>query len=71
VIYAYGERRGLLGNGPVPWTLALVDGIVDTPNDYYKLYLVARTDQVDKTASQDVAILARTLFQRVAAWYAA
>src|SRR5207253_7914266 len=27
VIYAYGERRGLLGNGPIPWTLAIMDGI--------------------------------------------
>jgi hypothetical protein len=71
VMYAYGERRGLLGNGPLPWTLAMLDGIAGQPNDYYKLYLAARTDQLDPGALHDVAGLARVLFPRIAAWYAA
>jgi hypothetical protein len=70
VMYAYGERRGLLGNGPLPWTLAVVDGILGQPNDYYKLYLAARTDQLDPRQGRAVAELAHTLFPRIAAWYA-
>jgi hypothetical protein len=70
-MYAYGERRGLLGNGPLPWTLAVLDGIVGRSNDYYKFYLVARIDQSDPGARKDVAELARTLFPRLSAWYAA
>lgn len=71
VMYAYGERRGLLGNGPLPWTLAVLDGIVGNPTDYYKLYLSARVSPVDPQVSLDVAELAHTLFPRVATWYAA
>jgi len=71
VMYAYGERRGLLGNGPLPWTLALLDGIGGRQSDYYKLYLTARTDQLDGSAGRNLAELARVLFLRVAAWYAA
>jgi hypothetical protein len=71
VVYGYGERRGLLGNGPLPWTLAFIDGITGQPNDYYKLYLFARSDPVDARTSRDVTELAGTLFPRIAAWYAA
>ena len=45
VMYAYGERRGLLGNGPRAWTWAIMDGLLGRPNDYYKLYLMTRSDQ--------------------------
>ena len=71
VMYSFGERRGLLGNGPLAWTLAVLDGIVGQPNDYYKLYLSARMNQNDQQVGLDVADLARTLFPRVATWYAA
>jgi hypothetical protein len=71
VMYAYGERRGLLGNGPLPWTLAVFDGILGRPNDYYRLYLAARTDALDPRVGRDVAALAHALFPRIAAWYAA
>lgn len=71
VMYAYGERRGLLGNGPLAWTLAVLDGILAKPNDYYKLYLAARTDHLDPRVVRDVAGLAHALFPRIAAWYAA
>jgi hypothetical protein len=69
-LYGYGERRGLLGNGPLPWTFALFDGIVGRPNDYYKLYLTSRIDRVDPTQASDVARLAGALFPRIADWYA-
>ena len=69
-MYAYGERRGLLGNGPWPWTLAVFDGLAGHPNDYYKLYLVARADDTDPVFGRQVAQLARTLFPRVAEFYA-
>jgi hypothetical protein len=71
VLYAYGERRGLLGNGPRAWTLAVVDGLLGRPNDYYKLYLMARADQGHGQVARDVAQLAHDLFPRIAAWYAA
>jgi hypothetical protein len=70
VVYAFGERRGLLGNGLFPWTLAVLDGIAGQPNDYYKLYLVARTDQGGSQSGRDVVMLAQTLFKRIAGWYA-
>ncbi|HEX8968005.1 MAG TPA: exosortase-associated EpsI family protein [Chloroflexota bacterium] len=70
VMYAYGERRGLLGNGPLAWALAVSDGILGRPNDYYKLYLMVRTDQADATPGQEASRLAHELFPRVAAWYA-
>jgi hypothetical protein len=72
VLHAYGERRGLLGNGINAWTLALLDGLAATPNDYYKLYLMLPADRVnDAAAAQEVAALVDTLFPRIAAWYAA
>jgi hypothetical protein len=71
VMYAYGERRGLLGNGAVPWTFALLDGILGQPNDYYKVYLAARVEQLDSPAATEVAQLAQVLFPRIATWYAA
>jgi hypothetical protein len=71
VVYAYGERRGLLGNGPWAWTLAMLDSIVGRPNDYYKLYLAMREDRSDPRLERDVAGLAQTLFQRISVWYAA
>jgi hypothetical protein len=71
VMYGFGERRGLLGNGPLPWTLAVLDGITGQPNDYYKLYLASRLDQLGPSAGHDVAELARVLFPRIASWYSA
>jgi hypothetical protein len=65
LFYAYGERRGLLGNGPGSWGLSFVDSFLGQPNDYYKLYLIAPADQAD-----GVADLAHDLFPRIAAWYA-
>jgi hypothetical protein len=69
-MYAYGEDRGLLGNGPIAWALALLDGGLGRPNDYYKLYLTARSDNLSPQAENEVVELARTVFPRVANWYA-
>lgn len=71
VMYVYGERRGLLGNGPTAWALAVLDGLTARPNDYYKLFLIVRADQLDDRSARDVAQLAHTVFPRIAAWYAA
>ena len=35
VLYAYGERRGLLGNGAAAWGRTLLDALVGHPNDYF------------------------------------
>lgn len=70
VAYAYGERRGLLGNGPLAWSLAISDGLLGRENDYYKLYLSARADASDANAGSEVSQLAGSLFPRIAAFYA-
>ncbi len=70
VLYSFGERRGLLGNGVVPWTLAITDGLMGQANDYYKLYLVARADDLDVGTGRAFAELANAVFPNVAAWYA-
>jgi hypothetical protein len=70
VLYAYGERRGLLGNGPGAWGMAIFDGITGHDNDYYKLYLATRADNLDPQLGQGVANLARAVFPQVAEWYA-
>ena len=71
VMYAYGERRGLLGNGPLAWTFAVTDGLLARPNDYFKLYLSVRADDSDTDLDHAVSQLAHTLFWRIQAWYAA
>ncbi len=71
IVYAYGERRGLLGNGMLGWTTAIVDGVLGRPNDYYKLYLMTRLVGVDELAGRESAQLADTLFPRIADWYRA
>jgi hypothetical protein len=70
VMYAYGEDRGLLGNGPLPWALAVTDGILARSNDYYKLYLTASGDDLGEDRGRKVFDLAHTVFPRIAAWYA-
>jgi hypothetical protein len=70
VLYAYGERRGLLGNGPVAWSLAMLDGALGRENDFYKLYLLVPADQLDPQLGLEVANLANSVFPQVAGWYA-
>jgi hypothetical protein len=70
VMYAYGERRGLLGNGPLAWTLALLDGLMGSPHSYYKMYLLTRMDPSNPSTTLAVAQLASSLFPKIAGWYA-
>jgi hypothetical protein len=70
VLYAYGERRGLLGNGPLAWSLAISDGLLGRENDFYKLYLLVPADQVDPHLGLEAANLADSIFPQVANWYA-
>jgi hypothetical protein len=69
---AYGERRGLLGNGAMPWTLALADTVLGRSNDYYVLRVLVPLRSSDELSSQDASAasqLADVLFPRVAGWY--
>jgi hypothetical protein len=70
VMYAYGERRGLLGNGPLAWSFAVSDLLLGRANDYYKLYVTAHVSALDPQVESDVAEFARTMFPRVQQWYA-
>jgi hypothetical protein len=69
VVYGYGERRGLLGNGAPAWGLALLDGTLGHPNDYYLLSVMVRLDE-DEAKAAAATDLANVLFPRVAGWYA-
>jgi hypothetical protein len=69
--YAYGERRGLLGNGAVGWAAVVADAILGNSNDYYLMSVLAPVDPDDAHTAADTAKLAGALFPRVAAWYAA
>jgi hypothetical protein len=69
VYYAYGERRGLIGNGLVGWGLAVLDGVLGRPNDYYRLFLVGQVPTLDAASSKPMLNLASTLLPRIAAWY--
>jgi hypothetical protein len=70
-MYAYGERRGLLGNGPLAWSLAMLDGVLGRPNDYYKVFLSAGAGGLNSGLAGEVSSLAGTLFPRIASFYAA
>ncbi len=70
VLTAYGERRGLVGNGPVGWGLAVFDGLLGRPNDYFQATLFVPLDRLDSPAVPDAVALADTVFQRLAIWYA-
>ena len=71
VVYGYGERRGLLGNGPVAWGMSVFDGLMGRPNDYYKLMLMTNLDGLNPPGERASVDLADTLFPRIVAWYAA
>jgi hypothetical protein len=70
VYYAYGERRGLIGNGPFSWGLALFDGVLGRPNDYYRLFVMSRVPGLDAASTQPLIDLSGKLLPRIAAWYA-
>jgi hypothetical protein len=70
LVYAYGERRGLLGAGPMAWLLAELDAILDARNDYFLARVAVRFDD-DPRIAQAATSLADALFPRVASWYQA
>jgi hypothetical protein len=69
-IHAYGERRGLLGNGPVGWGAAIVDGILDRPNDYFLARVVTRFGGDNPNVAVDAMTITDEVFPRLAGWYA-
>jgi hypothetical protein len=71
LLSAYGERRGLLGNGPIAWGLVALDAVLGRPNDYYLMSVLAPLDSANTSGTAEVIQLADALFPRVAAWYAA
>jgi hypothetical protein len=71
LIYTFGERRGLLGNGWLGWTMYGLDTLVGRPNDYYLLRVIAPLTASNATLDAVQAVqLADTVFPRVATWYA-
>ena len=70
LLYQYGERRGLLGNGVTGWALALGDALLGHPNDYYLVRIIMPLPRPDSPAAEDARLLAETLFPRIASWYA-
>ena len=71
VIYAaYGERRGLVGNGLAGWAFVVLDGLLGRPNDYFKLTLTVPARPDDARGLATAAALADELFPRLARWYA-
>lgn len=70
-IFAYGERRGTLGNGVAGWSAALLDATLARGNDYYLARLMAHMPSNDNLGlAQEASRLADILFTRVPAWYA-
>lgn len=70
-MHAYGERRGLLGAGPLAWGLSGWDGLVGRSNDYYLARIIMSPPKLDADTGQAAGALADVLFARLAAWYAA
>jgi hypothetical protein len=70
VVYGYGEHRGLLGNGPLGWSMAVLDGVLGRSNDYYKMFLIAPMTGTNDPHSRDSVQLADALFPRIVDWYA-
>jgi hypothetical protein len=71
LIATYGERRGRLGNGPVAWAAAALDGVLANANDYYLVTLVVPLSGADdRTTATKAQLLAGSVFAEVARWYA-
>ena len=70
LLYTFGERRGLLGNGWLGWAMYGLDTLVGRSNDYYLLRIIAPLTGRDAARDAQQAVqLADTVFPRVAAWY--
>ncbi len=71
LIATYGERRGRLGNGPLAWAAAALDGVLANANDYYLVtVVVALSGSDDQRTAAKAEQLAGSVFAEVARWYA-
>lgn len=70
LLYTYGERRGLLGNGARAWLFAEWDALLDAPNDYFMARLAMPFQGTALPAVDHVEAAAAALFPRLASWYA-
>ena len=71
LVYSFGERRGVLGNGWLGWAAYGLDTLVGRANDYYLLRVVARITSPDGVReAQQATRLADTVYPRVLSWYA-
>lgn len=71
LLYAFGERRGLLGNGLQAWSLVALDAVFGQPNDYFLARVLVPLHELDASQAAQVAGLAESLFPRLASWYGA
>ncbi|GAC1315206.1 MAG: hypothetical protein NVSMB2_06210 [Chloroflexota bacterium] len=69
LVYGYGEKRGLLGNGVRAWMFAEWDALLDSPNDYFLARVMAPFHGDQETIDR-VTSAADQLFPRLASWYA-
>jgi hypothetical protein len=69
VYAAYGQRRGLVGNGIAGWALVILDGLLDRPNYYFMLKLTVPGRADDARVLASAAGLADEVFPRLARWY--
>jgi|GEM_PF-2562911 hypothetical protein len=69
LLYSYGERRGVLGNGVRAWSLSAFDSVLGRPNDYFRTNLLVPLAAPDAPEATQGMQLAQVLFARLAAWY--
>jgi hypothetical protein len=70
LVFTYGERRGLLGNGGQGWSAVVVDAVLGQHNNYYLARVLSPLDQHNAAGVAGTVALADALFQRLASWYA-
>jgi hypothetical protein len=68
-LYAYGERRGQLGNGVRAWGFSVLDTVLGQSNDYYIARVVVLMPRTDSASAQAALQLADGVFPRLADWY--
>jgi hypothetical protein len=70
LLYTFGERRGVLGNGIDGWLFAELDALLDRPNDYFLIRAGVPIGGAGTSDSNAAVGLVDTLAQRVSSWYA-
>jgi hypothetical protein len=69
LLYAYGERRGLVTYPLLGWATAGFDGLLGRPNDYFLARVAVPIEHLDAPSVQRAVALADVLFARLASWY--